>query len=86
MLPRHPEEPPPDDAVLDHADERDHLAGLLELTDEFFRQSSPKSAPNPALFLTTRHGWSPESGLPAYLDSLGLTVLGLRDQATGTTS
>jgi hypothetical protein len=38
------------------------------------------------VFLTTQHGWSPESGLHAYLDSLGFTALGLRARATGATS
>lgn len=73
---------PPDDAdSADPANEFDHLAGLLELTDEFFRHASPQVRAELALFLTTQHGWSPECGLHAYLDSLSFTALGLRDQA-----
>jgi len=80
MLQNDPEQEPPDDAVEDRVDERDHLAELLELTDEFFRQASPQVRAELALFLTTQHGWSPECGLHAYLDSVSFTALGLRDQ------
>lgn len=69
MLRRDPEQEPPDDAVEDRVDERDHLAGPLELTDEFFRQASPHVRAELALFPTTQHGWSPRAGLHAYLDS-----------------
>jgi hypothetical protein len=85
MLRHDPEQGPPDDAVEDRADERDHLAGLLQLTDEFFRQASPQARAELALFLTTQHGWSPRSGLHAYLDSLSFTALGLRDQEKNST-
>lgn len=86
MLPYKTEEPRPDDAVFNQVDEQGHHAGLLELTDEFFRQASPQVRVELAVFLTTQHGWSPESGLHAYLDSLGFTALGLRARATGATS
>jgi hypothetical protein len=79
------EQEPPDDAVEDRVDERDHLAALLELTDEFFGQASPQVHAELALFLTAQHGWSPRSGLHAYLDSLSFTSLGLRTQATNGT-
>ncbi|ANS32492.1 hypothetical protein ACVH9Z_21465 [Rhodococcus opacus] len=74
MVPHDPEQEPPDDAVEDRVDEHDHLAGLLELTDEFFRQASPQVRAERALFLTTQHRWSPECGFHAYLDSLSFTA------------
>lgn len=86
MLRHDPEQEPPDDAIEDRVDERDHLAGLLELTDEFFRHASPQVRAELALFLTTQHGWSPRTGLHAYLDSLSFTALSLRDQTTDSTS
>lgn len=86
MLRHDPEHEPPDDAVEDRVDERDHLAGLVELTDAFFRQASPQVRAELALFLTTQHGWSPRTGLHAYLDSLSFTALGLRDPTTFSTS
>lgn len=79
MLRHNPEQEPPDGAVEDRVDERDHLAGLLEVTDEFFRQASPQVCAEPALFLIAHHGWNPTTGLHAYLDSLSFTTLGLRD-------
>lgn len=85
MLRRDPDQEPPDDPVEDRVNERDHLAGLLELTDEFFRQASPQVRAELALFLTTQHGWSPRSGLHAYLDSLSFTALRLRDQVRNST-
>jgi hypothetical protein len=75
-----PEQEPPDDAVEDRVDERDHVAGLLELAEEFFRQASPQVRAELALFLTTQRGWSPRTGLHAYLDSLSFTALGLRNR------
>lgn len=39
-----------------------------------------------SLFLTTQHGWHPETGPHAYIDFLGFTALGLREQATHTDS
>jgi hypothetical protein len=80
MLRHDPDQEPPVDAVEDRVDERDHLAGLLGLTDEFFRQASPQVRAELALFLTTRLDWSPRAGLDAYLDSLSFTALGLRDR------
>lgn len=80
MLRHDPDQEPPDGAVEDRVDERDHLAGLLGLTNEFFRQASPQVRAELALFLTTQHGWSPRSGLHAYMDSLSFTALGLRDR------
>lgn len=36
-----PEQLPPDGATVDSVNEHNHLAGLLELTEQFFRQASP---------------------------------------------
>ena len=86
MFTHDPKELPPDDAVSDEVDERDNVTGLLELADEFFRQASPQTRAELALFLTTQHGWDPATGLHVYLDSLGFTTLGLREQGTNTDS
>jgi len=83
MFQQDPEQERPDDAIEDRVDVRDHLAGLLELTDEFFRQASPQVRAELALFLTTQHGWNPRTGLHAYLDSLSFTALGLPHQERG---
>ncbi|MGW3473412.1 hypothetical protein ACWDKQ_34290 [Saccharopolyspora sp. NPDC000995] len=85
MFTHDPNEIPPEDAdIAGHANEFDHLTGLLELTDEFFRHASPQVRAELALFLTTQRGWHPETGLHAYLDFLSFTALGLRDQARNT--
>lgn len=85
MLRHDPDQEPPEDAFEDRIDEREHLARLLELTDEFFRQASPQVRAELALFLTTQHDWHPRSGLHAYLDSLSFTAVGLRDQVKNST-
>jgi hypothetical protein len=85
LLQHDSEQEPPDDAVQDRVDERDHLAGLLELTEEFFRQASPQVRAELARFLTTQRSWSPRTGLHAYLDSLSFIALGLRDRVKNDT-
>lgn len=85
MLRHDPEHEPSDDAVEDLVDECDHLAGLVELTDEFFRQAGPQVHAELALFLAAQRGWNPRTGLHAYLDSLSFTALGLRSQPKNST-